>query len=91
MIQKENKPVKKFRAGAISASIWENSDPQPDGTIRIQYSITFQKRYRDKEGEWNDSDSYFPNDIARLHLVTQKAFEYIILKEDNDTKESAPA
>ena len=92
MTQEEKKqPVKTIRAGAVSASIWENADPQPDGTVRMRYSVTTQKRYCDKNGNFQNSDSYFPNDLPKLQLVIQKAFEFIILNKDKKNKEAIPA
>ena len=74
-------PEKEFRAGAVSAAIWRNETEQ-DGRTVVQHSVRTNKRYRDPQtGEWRDSDYYFANDLPRLKLVVDKAYEYIVLKE----------
>ena len=83
-------PAKEFRAGAISASVWTNEDPQQDGSVRVRHSVKIQKRYRDKDGAWQDSDYFFPEDLPKLELVVRKAFEFISLKESKDAEETIP-
>lgn len=78
------KPVKEFRAlggGAVTASVWRN-ESEKDGQILVSYSIRVQKRYRDREtGAWHDSEYYFPEDLPKLRLVVEKAYEYTRLRE----------
>ena len=81
MSQEQNKPIKKFRVGGISAAVWKNEDAQPDGSVRIRYSVSIQKRYRNAEGQWLDSESYYPNELPKLQLVLAKAYEYVSLQE----------
>ena len=90
MTQQNNQPTKEFRAGAISASVWRNEEPQQDGSVRVRHSVKIQKRYRDKDGAWQDSDYFFPEDLPKLELVVRKAFEYISLKESKDAEETIP-
>lgn len=42
------KPFNKVQLGSIHAAIWQNSGI--DG--RHYYSVTFEKRYRDAQGNW---------------------------------------
>jgi len=84
-----NKPVKSFRAGGIEASIWEN-EIQQGGQQVTRHSVTIRKQYRDKDGNWKESSTFFPNDLPRLVLVAQRAFEHVALNESAD-KEDAPA
>jgi hypothetical protein len=79
--QANSKPIKDFRAGNIQASIWRN-EAKKDGQTVVRYSARIQKRYRKKEnGNYENTDYFFPDDLPRLAVVTQKAFEYIILTE----------
>ena len=78
------KPVKTFRAGGVSASIWRNEAEQ-DGQTVVRHSIRIQKRYRnDEDGDWHNTDYLFPNDLPRLILVAQKALEFAVLHESDD-------
>lgn len=79
-------PVKEFKAGTISASIWRKAVEQ-NGRKVVQHSIRIQKRYRDKEGNWKDTDYFFANDLPRLVLVAQKAFEHAALTESADEED----
>ena len=73
----QQKPIKEFRIGAISAAVWRNEETQSDGNIRVNHSVRIQKRYRNQEGEWQNTDYYFANDLPRLQLVVAKAFEFV--------------
>jgi hypothetical protein len=78
------RPVKVFRAGGISAAIFEREVKQ-DGRNVIQHSVQFEKRYYDRNArDFKDSGSYFPNDLPKLELVARNAFEFIMLTESDD-------
>lgn len=75
----QNKPVKSFRAGHVSAAIWQ-SEEQRNGQTFLKYSVRIQKRYK-KDGEYQDTGYYFDNDLADLELVTRKAREFVRIRE----------
>jgi len=48
-----NKPVKTFRLGHLSVSIFRNEVPARDGNgTRSLFSVQLQKRIRDEENNW---------------------------------------
>jgi len=65
-----------FRHGACSASVWVNEYTRGEETFIIR-NITFQRRYRDKDGEWQNTNSFQVNDIPKAVLVLQKSYEYL--------------
>ena len=72
------KPVKEFRSkGLIKASIWENEGQNNKGETVIYYSVNIEKSYKDKDGNWKTSSTYFREDLPRVQLVAFKAFEWI--------------
>ena len=81
-------PEQKFRAGTITAAIWRRVDIE-DGREVTRFSTEITKSYKNKEGTWKETTTFFPQDLPKLSLVAQKAFEYISLKETRD--ESAEA
>ena len=88
MTQQNNPPIKSFSSaipsGRVEASIWENIS-QEGGRKVTRYSISVRKWYRDsKDGSWKDSTTYFPQDMPSLILVSQKAFEFVALKESTE-------
>ena len=54
-------PVAKLRLGLINASIWERVTEK--GTF---HSVTFERRYRDAEGNWHSTHSYEASDLLLL-------------------------
>ena len=59
--EKANPPIAKVRVGLITASIWERSTE--NGAF---YSVSFERRYRDGEGNWKSSHSYDTQDLLSL-------------------------
>lgn len=66
-------PVAKLRIGLITASIWERTSE--NGSF---YTVTFERRYRDAEGNWNSSHSYDPQDLLVLAKLADLAHTKII-------------
>lgn len=85
MNEKEpQQPVKEFRSKTITAAVWRN-EHEEQGTVVSRYSVRIRKRWHDRRtGEWKDTDYYFADDLPRLCLVAEKAFEYITLKESEE-------
>lgn len=85
--QANTAPVKEFRVGGVKAAIWKNEVEQ-DGRTVIRYSVKIQRSYRDKASdEWKTTEYFFPEDLPRLILVAQKAFEYVSLRESEESLE----
>ncbi len=72
-------PVKKFSAGAIQAAVWENEGKEG----KQFYSVSIDRRYKDKNNEWKSTNSLKPGDLPKAILTLNKAYEYLTLKDDN--------
>ncbi|MBT3463766.1 hypothetical protein HOD20_09400 [archaeon] len=83
MKKTKNKPEIKFRAGAISATVW-NNHTQKDGENKEYKTISFVRNYQDKDGNWNTTNSLRINDLPRAELVLNKAYEYLTLKDSDN-------
>jgi len=70
-------PIAKFRAGQVSAALWEN-EIQTGGRTATILKVTIQRRYRDTDGNWKSSTSFSRNEIPLAVHCLQKAFERII-------------
>lgn len=81
-----NKPEKKIRAGAISATIWQNTGQSKTGES-VQYrTVQVERSYKDKKtNAWKNTSSFRVSDLPKLALVSQKAYEYLVLKEQGDS------
>ena len=69
----KNPPVDKVRVGLITASIWENKTEK--GTF---YNVTFERRYRDTEGNWKSTHSYGLDDLLVLAKIADLAHTKIV-------------
>ena len=76
-----NIPEKKFRAGAISATVWANKGQSKNGEAVEYRTISLDRCYKNEKGEWQNANSLRINDLPRAGMVLQKAYEYLILKE----------
>jgi hypothetical protein len=70
-------PIAKFRAGQVSAALWEN-EIQTGGRTAVILKATIQRRYRAADGNWKSSTSFSRNEIPLAIHCLQKAFEKII-------------
>ncbi|NJL44473.1 MAG: hypothetical protein HC945_04145 [Nitrosarchaeum sp.] len=80
-MEKRNPPVKKFRAGALTATIWENTNTTSDGRTEGYRTVTFERSYKDKDNSWKTTNTLRMNDLPRAALVLQKAYEYLALQD----------
>jgi len=77
-----NLPEKKFRAGAISATVWLNKGQSKTGEETSYRTISMERGYMDKQGEWQSTNSFRVNDLPKAAVVLQKAYEHLVLKEE---------
>ena len=82
-----NLPEKKFRAGAISATVWQNKGQTKEGEATEYRTISIERCYKDKEDKWQSTNSLRVNDLPRATVVLQKAYEFLVFKEQDLFKE----
>ena len=61
-------PVDKFQEGAFQVAIWQN--PSSKGDFR---TATIERRYKDKEGQFQTSHSYTAGDLEHLEKAAGEA------------------
>ena len=83
MNETRNVPEKKFSTGVITATVWQNQGKGKNGEIVGYRTVSLQRRYKDKNGVWQSANSMRVNDLPRASLVLQKAFEYLVIREQN--------
>ena len=76
-------PETKFRSGAIAATIWANETVR-DGKKIVYKSVTFERSYKDKNDEWQSTNSLRTADIPKAILVLSKAYEYLALNSEDE-------
>ncbi|MDP2749364.1 MAG: hypothetical protein Q8O89_00860 [Nanoarchaeota archaeon] len=86
----KNTPEKKIKAGAVNATIWKNqaktNNGNGDGSF---FTVAIDRRYKDKDGKWQSTTSFRVNDLPRVALVMQKAYEYLVLKEPESSQNAS--
>ncbi len=65
-----------FRHGLCSASIFENEFTRGEEKFTVR-TVTFQRSYLDKDGNWQTTNSLKTNDIPKTVLVLNKAYEFL--------------
>ena len=73
-------PLKKFRAGQVSCALWEN-EAQVNGRSVRMLKASVERRYKDKNGQWQSSASFSRNEIPLAIYCLQKAFDTIIAEQ----------
>lgn len=77
----KNIPEKKFRAGAVTATVWENTVDR-EGKVTSFNSVALERIYKDKDGNWQTTSTFRLNDLPKLSLMAQKAYEYVLMKAE---------
>jgi len=86
-VKSNSQPEKKFRAGAISATIWANSGKKDEKPYEFR-TISLERSYKDKNDQWQNAKSFRVGDLPKVKLVLDKAYEYLVLQAQ-DTKPNA--
>jgi hypothetical protein len=73
-------PEKEFRAGLVRATVWRNTRKNGAGQEFEALSVRVERRYQDKDGNWQSTSSFRPAELPKVALVVQKAFEYAALE-----------
>ena len=78
-----NIPEKKIRAGAISATIWLNKGQRTNGEVSEYRTISLERSYKDKTGNWQSTNSFRINDLPKAAVALQRAYEHLVLNEQD--------
>ena len=70
-------PEKRFKVGACMASVFVDLVDTASGKAAIK-SVSLQRIYKDKEGNFQHTTSFGINDIPKAMLVLSKAYEYLV-------------
>ena len=79
-----NTPEIRFSTGAITATVWKNMGHKKDGQETEFRTVSFGRRYQDKEGNWKSTNTLRTNDLPKAVVVLNEAYRYLVLKEQSD-------
>jgi len=79
-------PEKKFIASPIAATIWAN-EAEKDGKKLTFRTVQLDRVYKDKQGEWQHTNSLRVSDLPKASLVLNKAYEYLAMVDKESIDE----
>ena len=71
-----NPLLRTITCGSVQLSIFEN-EGQRQGTPRMYYTVKVSRSYRDTDGNWNYTNSFYKSHLPQLLYACQKTLEYI--------------
>lgn len=74
------KPERNIRIGNINVAIWNNIK-EINGQVKELKSITLEKRYKDKEGNWKSTTSFNADELPKAIMALSKAFSELMEKK----------
>lgn len=78
-----NYPQKKFRAGAVSVTVWANKVQKDNGQESEYKTISVERAYTDKQGNWQTTHTFRLGDLPKLNAILQRTYESLILQEQD--------
>jgi hypothetical protein len=66
------RPVASFKQGGVEVSVWKNHTDKGD-----MFNTTIRNSYKDDSGEWKETASFSPTDLAVLAQLSSQAFQAI--------------
>ena len=81
-----SKPLRTVRIGAVQAAIWRN-----EGDKGPFYNVTFERRYRDANEEWQSSHSFGRDDLLVLAKIADEAHTIVCAQQNKDREEQRQA
>ena len=81
-----NAPVSKVVVGNVSVAVFENVVVKGKDQFTAK-SVTIQKSYKDKDGEWQSSNSFKPSELFYVIMALQKTLDKIYRKDEVDSVE----
>lgn len=72
-------PISKIRISGCEIAIWQNSTERG-----VNYSATFQRSFRDDQGKWHPTASYFLGDLLAHRAALDIAIGRLIELRQSD-------
>lgn len=83
-------PKKRFTCGCVEGLVWENERTVGDRRFTVA-CVTFSRRYKKGNGDWNSSTSFGRNDLPKVAVVCDQAYRYLNTKEPDEEPEATSA
>lgn len=80
--KKMTQPKKKYRAGQISVTVWENTRKDNEGKEYTTDSYQVTKSYKDDKDEWKETNNLQLTDLPKLISLLQTAYAEGLIKTE---------
>jgi len=70
-------PIARFRVGQMVSAVWKNNVEIKGKAVTI-LKTSVQRRYKDRDGNWQSSGSFSRNEIPLAIYCLQRAFDKIV-------------
>jgi hypothetical protein len=81
------KPIQKFKSGAVEACIWDNTKTI-NGNQIASYGVTIDRKYKDKNGDWQNTSSLTVNDLPKAVVVLEDCYRFLTTKKHEESSDS---
>jgi hypothetical protein len=71
------RPVHEIAVGSVRVAIWMN---QTTSGLAL-FNATFSRSYKDREGNWRDSESFGRDELPLLNRAVELAHDWIYYKQ----------
>ncbi len=75
----KQKPIKTFDDGRMSAAIWAK-----EGEHGLIYNTTLNYSYKDKDGNWRDTQSIPAQELLKVSNLAQRAYDHVLRLKEHD-------
>lgn len=75
-----SRPEKEFKIGPVRAAIWSNPRTTSDGRSFNSMKVAVERIYRDSDGNFKSTGRFDTNDIPKLIIALNRAYEYLVLR-----------
>lgn len=73
-------PIKKFSSsGGLQVCVWKQVATKNGKAMEFS-TVTLTRVYKDKNEEWQKTESLKEQDIPKVRALLQKAYEFIVIK-----------
>ena len=75
-------PEKRFSTRGIVLTVWNNKGTTREGQETSYKTVKCERRYKDKNDNWQSTGSLRVHDVPKAALLLQKAYEYLVVKSE---------
>lgn len=81
---KGNKPIFTYKAESVKGQQWRNVHEKS-----VSYNSTITRSYKDKEGNWKETNQFSGSQLLNLGKVAEKLFENELKEKAKDRENAA--